>query len=691
MPAQVFGGASRALASDRTDESSFLLEGHGLSVMRMLGPESSQPEELRPSSGVPGPVYAIQSYGDDLVLVAAGEAGLLVLRDIGLGRGRQGQDAELPGFEILATLPHPEGHSILDVVSHGTWVYLAAQTGALLVVDLQDPSAPAISSSVELPLGAQVTDLKIWHSKTGDQEVGELRLYAATGVTGLRVFDLDTPGSPKEIETAAIERIDGFPLNAEVMALDEPTGTILLSDGPRTHLFRTPQEDEGGANRKIATIESEQRFVKALALDESARLAAILSIDLLNSKAELAVYSLEDPSQPELLKTHSFGEVLAGLFEAPRPRMELLFAQDRLWVAAGSQGLWSFELQGEMPAMAQPPNALTWPETGISTGIQAEAAGQPTWMLIAGGERGVFSTANAHELAEPQQIFETQGFSSDLLLDASLARLYVADGAGGLLVLEAALATEGRPESADWSRSPSLLGRLELPGAARVERYQDIVYVVDAVLGLVIVDASDPAAMLDLGRIDLGFDFPEALLVVADHLLIAHGRTLSTYALADPAMPRLASRLDLPDFARDLASDGSDVFIALSDLGVGQLDLSDPNRPLLSNHIVRSESAQGAVQALLVTDKQVFAAMGSAGLGRFERRPLAEDESQTRLHWLEDDLRVGEAVGLAYDGWRVWLCARGDGLLVYEDPLAEPPPIVHNPEIHLPWLESSRP
>ena len=680
-PLWTFGGASRALAIDPTKERLAPLHGSGLSLTRML---SSEPE--RSSIGLPGPVYAIHSLRDNIVLVAAGEAGLMVLRDI--GPESPGLEAEDAQFEHIATLKHPDGHSILDIAAVDQTVYLAAQTGGLLVVDMQDPEEPSVLSTVDIPLGAQVTDLKISALIAPDEESPRIKLFAATGVTGLRVFDLEEPSSPREIESAAIELIDDFPLNVEVMALNEGQELLLLSDGPRTHVFRSAD----GIHRRIATIETEQRYAKAVALNSEANKAAILSIDLLNSKAELSVYGLEDPSQPAQIRTLDFGEVLAGLFEAPRPRMELLFDQDRLWAAVGSQGLWSLDLSQEnMPAEAQPANALTWPEAAVSTSLNPDSKSPPSWMLIAGGENGVFSTTVVDQPRAPAQIFATEGFTNDLLLDASTGRLYVADGAGGLLILQAEMRTADLPASADWSRSPRQLGHLELPGAVQVERYKEILYVVDAVLGLAIVDASDPAVMIDLGRIDLGFDFPEAVRIVDESLLIAHGRSLSVFDLREPAKPVLIARLDLPDFARDLEADGTDVFIALSDTGVGQIDLSDPKNPRLSNQTVGSESTPGSVQALLVTDDQVFAAMGSAGVGRFERRPLAENETKTSLHWIEDDSPVSEAVGLGYDGWRVWLCARGDGLLVYPDPLVDPPVRVEFPNLLLPFLGAHRP
>lgn len=178
------------------------------------------------------------------------------------------------------------------------------------------------------------------------------------------------------------------------------------------------------------------------------------------------------------------------------------------------------------------------------------------------------------------------GFTNDLgdeLRDLALDprapnRVLVAAGDAGLVIIDAS--TEGRPRE---------LARL--PGRAQAVQSEGTrAYVLGEALR--ILDATDPEAPMEIGRVELPI---EAFHVAGDLAWLATGAAgVMVYDLGDPARPAPIGAFDTPGSAHDIRVAGTFAYVADGGRRLSVLEVSDPTAPWLRSELTVDLSAENA-------------------------------------------------------------------------------------------------
>ncbi len=209
---------------------------------------------------------------------------------------------------------------------------------------------------------------------------------------------------------------------------------------------------------------------------------------------------------------------------------------------------------------------------------------------------------------------DTSGNASGLDVAGDL--VYVADG-GGLAAVN--VANPSFPFQVSYTRNQ---------GGQGVQTQGNLAYVAGGTGGLFILDVTDPAKPLPLGRWDspgVGFDVDvqDGFVFLADYTA-----GLQLVDVRNPASPIRAAGIDTP--GNPLAVQGASgiAYVADTTSGLVSIDVRDPFRPLRLD----SYSQAGAVGKIRVADTLIFAATASRG-------PLAFDVIEP------DDLRLVQKLG----------------------------------------------
>jgi hypothetical protein len=198
---------------------------------------------------------------------------------------------------------------------------------------------------------------------------------------------------------------------------------------------------------------------------------------------------------------------------------------------------------------------------------------------------------------------------------------FVAAGAGGLVVVDAA--------------SGSVVATVPTPGfAVDVIVSSDRAYVANEVVGLVIVDVSNPALPAVLGIENtpgryVGVAVVEPLAFVADR-----DNGLVIMNVSDPSSPFIVKRVAVPGVARGVAADGNLVAVAAQQAGLQLVDASAPS----AAEVVGSHATYRDALAAAFSGDALFVVEGSGGIEVFDvRKPsqpvLAQRLVTTSIAW----------------------------------------------------------
>jgi PKD repeat protein len=186
------------------------------------------------------------------------------------------------------------------------------------------------------------------------------------------------------------------------------------------------------------------------------------------------------------------------------------------------------------------------------------------------GAGPVLVTVEVSNPASPQvkASYNLPASIESLLLSGN--RLYVADNAGGLQILDVS-----------DPLSVSKVGSASLPQPAKgVSVSGNYAYVTADTAGLFVFDISDPAHPAQVGVLD-GLSYPYGIEVVPPYAYIADHWGLWVVDISDPAHPVDKVRTGTPGFAWDLAVSGNHAFIADYSDGIQVVDISNPLAPAL--------------------------------------------------------------------------------------------------------------
>ncbi|MCC7142502.1 MAG: hypothetical protein IT349_10415 [Candidatus Eisenbacteria bacterium] len=591
----------------------------------------------------------------------------------------------------------------LDIALMGTRLYLANEELGLAVVDVSDPYAPTLLSSLDT--GTPITQVEAVNGLVYVADGVGLRIvkvnaagaasvlgtfgasgtrrdltvasglaYFATAEFGVRVIDVGFPALPVERANIPLaspgkvrvrgqfayidyEVAQGEPSRLEVVDMSVPTSPLSVATLPDFCL--------GGASDFALSGDYLYAF------DESDTLP-IVDISTPSSPVKLAGTAYADYIPPEAiviegdvayLTTYEVATIATWDLSNPTAptllgRLEEdnnLYSPFRLAVRAP----FAYLMAGPLVQVIDVSSPLTPSIEGLldTPGTATGVASVGSLNYVADGSDGLrIIDSTVPDAPVEVGALDTPGTASHVALAGD--RAYVADGTGGVAVVDVSL--PGLPLS---------LGTVPTSGfARRVRTSGGLLYVAASAAGLLVVDPQDPQSPIELGALPpVGATNDVAIsasLAVTVEELGGTGR-LAVADISNPASPvEIGSLpLSLPPHAVALA--GGRAYVALGEIGAGHgglaiVDLSTPTLPsLLGEWSLFAELIDVAVQdewVYMIGQSEVEVEAGTL----FVLNP-AVPAQPTLVQRLFLPVR---GLGLAVEGDLVRLADAGAGLLL---------------------------
>lgn len=581
-------------------------EGGRLVAVDVTDPGNPAPMADLP---LPGVVTALAVDGSRAFVTAFG-VGLLV--------------SEIEGAPTLLETFALPGDAAGLCVSDGR-VAVADGIGGTTLIDLRDAEAPVVG------LPATTDD-----SARGVAIVSD-RVLVAEGALGLGVLAIEGDVSLARVGSFAL---DGFAFDVALAGVEAVGGgrggaqaqvAVALGDGGVAFVdvdLETPSLSS--VIGQVATRDRAMRVVVAgdlvLVADES---GGLFLIDASSPSAPEVLGRIGTPAAVASASVTPGGLLAVAdrstglqLFDATAPRAVPYLAALELggtarglarsvvapgdtvvWVAAGSRGLLALNVTGDVPVIrAELPAVDAVLDLGDMSGGRVAIAEASHLFVVAGsGAGGTLDLETVGRLELPQP---PRGVA------ASGSLIFVAAGDDGLMIVDAS-----NPEAL------VLAGVLDTFGIhADVEARGTRVYDLDRTFGLHVVDVSDPAAPVVLGVLDLVEPFvaldvddePEgACAYVVTHSLFGWPvGTLHVVDVTDPALPVIEGSVTVPGRPVGLDVVGGVAYVADGWAGVTVVDVRDPAAPV----VIGGRTTRLDARAVHVVGTRVLVADGLAGL-----------------------------------------------------------------------------
>jgi hypothetical protein len=247
----------------------------------------------------------------------------------------------------------------------------------------------------------------------------------------------------------------------------------------------------------------------------------------------LTALDVSDPANPT--RIYQLGSS-AGSGQYPRCQ-HLALADAALYITNRGDEIQPTPFVTAFDVATTPPSEQgTYTETGVSfEGIAAEG----NLLFAAAHQSGLrILDNNGTTLALRSSL---GGFTNAWAVDEHLGMLYVADGEGGLAVVDAT-----NPSA------PAIVGRATLEGPAQHVAFDPdtmTAYVAAGGAGMIVVDVQNPAAPAQIGRVDT----PGTTLQIAlsdGRAVLADWNDVRVYDISEPASPQLVA-VEIVDTGED--------------------------------------------------------------------------------------------------------------------------------------------
>ena len=157
---------------------------------------------------------------------------------------------------------------------------------------------------------------------------------------------------------------------------------------------------------------------------------------------------------------------------------------------------------------------------------------------------------------------------------------------------------------------PRLLSKLFLGGGFGIEVENNTAYLAAGVVGLQIVDVSDPAVpVLVGGHATLGE--AKDIALAGDHVFVADGPSGVMVAdVSDPTAPEMMGLLDTPGSAESILLSGNFAYVADGQAGLMIIDVTTPSSPVLIGEF----DTPGNAEDVALTGNYAYVVDGSSGI-----------------------------------------------------------------------------
>jgi PKD repeat protein len=566
---------------------------------------------------------------------------------------------------LIASLPMPG--MVVGVQVVGTWVFVAASLGGIVVVDISTPAHPEIAAVVDT--GIEARNLTV---------AGGL-VFAVDAVGGLVIIDASDPGSPVQLSALAVdgvahdvaihgtlafvaEQYTGLRV-VDVADPSNPVSVAVIED--LDHSFRVAVTEDG------ATVYLSNYFEGFHVIDVSDHLApqvtgfvelSSYTIDLEVDGASLyvanrgygmRVFDIADPAAPvEVATVNPDGE------------------NQSVSVRDGLAYLGNYDAGLRLVDVAIPGEAE---EIGFIDGTPEAkgAAVQGSLAHLPGGGRQVILDLARPDRPVEVSVSEIPGYLRRAVVDDRY--VYAADATGGLRVID--IADPARPEAVGFVDTPDAVDVVKVGSTVYLATYDDGVRVVDVEtptvptilgslggfhtgfmanaggvlfvpeynVGVHLVDVSTPTAPTEVGLVD-GVNPIGRPEVSGDMLYVADtSQGIRVYDIANPRAPVEIGTIDGPRYGFGMAAIGHLLFVATIYDGFHIFDVADPALPVEIASGPLASNAEGEVssEGTLALVAEVEGGLEVFDLGVCITQPPAAD-----LRWRPASPEAGRAVQL---------------------------------------------
>lgn len=588
----------------------------------------------------------------------------------------------VPPWSWGQTCPEAVGHWPYGVTYASAFSAGRAYVGngaALQVLDVTDPSNPAVIGEVVLPDAPKAI-----------VEVGTL-LYVADGLGGLRIVDVSEPHAPVEIGgvktpgtgwdvavSGSHAYVTGFGFG--VVDVSDPAAPRLVASSPTfafrldvaggfaylaaLDTFRVVDISDPGAPVEVASLPMGNALDVvvsgglAYVADASASLIGVRVVDVSDPTAPVEVGSGSiaggQPTGVTLVDGYLYA-TSGGLAESLRV---LSLASPTTPVELGTVVLesiaepYSFSAGGGLGGLADATRLrlvdVSQPTPPFQAGLLD--TGEPANDVAVVGERAFVADCSG------VRVVDVSDLSAPTQLGAvEVPPCAVAIAAAGDLVFT--LGTDGYLSVVDVSvpSLPVVMARLGIGGAGDLAVEGTHLFVAAGYGGLRVVDVSDPASPVEVASLPIS-DYPD-LVAVEDHLaLVATDDVVMVVDVTVPSAPVTLGSCSAPGWIRGLAVSGRRAGVATAYDGLHVVDFSNPSTPTLVGTCDTSTGSgavtlEGAVAYVLTGGW----GLGGSGLGVVD----LSDPAQPTLRAFGRSSLAAE--GLAVSGGRVFLAGEQSG------------------------------
>ncbi|MBI2918849.1 MAG: hypothetical protein HYY01_12775 [Chloroflexi bacterium] len=590
-----------------------------------------EPELLKVVGQIGGPTQAVAVQGD-YAYVGVGLR-LIVL------------DLTSPANPREVGATEPFGWYVEDVAVVGNTAFVAAGGAGLHIVDVSQPSRPAVLGSYDTPGYAESVTVagKYAHVADGPDglrvvDIGDLahpteagqafgayyafdvvvdgpHAYIAAAGAGLLVADVSDPTKPREIGSLDTP---GYAYGVAVSG-----GAAYIADGweglrlvdvsdpsrPRDAGFhRTPGRAFGvavaGSTAFVADAFGGLRIVDTSNAVQPIEIGAYETkghagrVALAGSMAYVAerdqglrVVDVSNPGQPAQV----------GFYGPLGYADGIAVAGNHAYVAAGVYGLRVIDVADA----AHPVQVGRYPTQGYATSVAV--AGKYAYVATLGAGAEAFRVVDVSDPAHPVEVGVLQGAMGqprDMVLEGGI--VFIADEFGLRLL------------SVSDPSAPTQLGFIQLAEASQgkalssavgVAVRERLAYVAVEQAGLKIVDVSNPDRPT-LAGIYPGVRFAQDVAIAGSYAYVADTVRLVVIDVSSLSQPREVASYDIPGFAESVTATGTAVYVAAGSTGISVIDVSDPGTPTLAT----TYNTPGYSQEVVVSGDRVFVADQDGGL-----------------------------------------------------------------------------
>ncbi len=483
--------------------------------------------------------------------VADGATGLLVI------------DVSDPGDpRIVGTVDTP-GYA-WDVVVSGTLAYLSDQY-RLLVIDVANPAAPWIRGGVDLAqFGVQIA-------------LSGHHVFAAVRTAGFQVIDVGDPSAPAVVAGGPPTPVEGIAVHgAHAYLACQGNGLVVLDISDPVHPQVVGVADEPGATAgrvavdgPLAWVADGSRSVRTVDVSDPAdpRLLGRMSLSPFSVQGIAAIGPLA-----YVANGYAGVQILDGTAPAAVPTLGSL---DEYLGFRGVAATATHAFVG-LDDLFQSVD-ITDIHTPVADG--GVALGRDILRIALDGNLAYVANSGLAivDVSDPRfpQIVSNVDVGAhciDLVLAGT--RVLAASGEDGLVVFDvsdpAAPAIEGWIPTGDY--------------AAGIALYGNLAFVADRDGGLLVVEVSRPTAPRIIETVPL--QDAVDVDVIGDAVVVATQLTgIHVFRATDPSDHRIVTNLRTPYSTRSVTGAGPFAYVADSGVGVVLVDVSDPRAPRVTGSV----------------------------------------------------------------------------------------------------------